>query len=54
MNIFHRFTRRSLSANRSRTWVTIIGIVLSMAMFTAVIEGAYSGQQFLVRSIEEL
>ena len=54
MNIFHRFTRRSLSANRSRTWVTIIGIVLSMALFTAVIEGAYSGQQFLVRSIEEI
>ena len=54
MNIFHRFTRRSLNANRSRTWVTIIGIVLSMALFTAVIEGAYSGQQFLVRSIEEM
>ena len=54
MNIFHRFTRRSLSANRSRTWVTIIGIVLSMALFTAVIEGAYSGQQFLIRSIEEI
>lgn len=54
MNIFHRITRRSLSANRSRTWVTIIGIVLSMSLFTAVIEGAYSGQQFLVRSIEEI
>lgn len=54
MNIFHRFTRQSLSANRSRTWVTIIGIVLSMALFTAVIEGAYSGQQFLIRSIEEM
>ena len=54
MNIFHRLTRRSLNANRSRTWVTIIGIVLSMALFTAVIEGAYSGQQFLIRSIEEL
>ena len=25
-----------------------------MALFTAVIEGAYSGQQFLVRSIEEI
>ena len=54
MNIFRRFTRRSLAANRSRTWVTVIGIVLSMALFTAVIEGAYSGQQFLVRSVEEV
>ena len=53
MNILHRFTRKSLMANRSRTWVTIIGIILSMALFTAVIEGAYSGQQFLIRSVEE-
>lgn len=53
MNILHRFTRKSLLANRSRTWVTIIGIILSMALFTAVIEGAYSGQQFLIRSVEE-
>ena len=45
MNILHRFTRKSLLANRSRTLVTIIGIILSMALFTAVIEGAYSGQQ---------
>ena len=53
MNILHRFTRKSLKENRSRTIVTIIGIVLSMALFTAVIEGAYSGQQFLVRSVIE-
>ena len=53
MNILHRFTRKSLLANRSRTWVTIIGIILSMALFTAVIEGAYSGQQFMIRSVEE-
>lgn len=50
MNILNAFTRRSLAENRSRTLVTIIGIVLSMALFTAVIEGAYSGQQFLLRS----
>ena len=53
MNIFHAYTRKSLLANRTRTLVTIIGIILSMAMFTAVIEGAYSGQQFLIRSVEE-
>ena len=54
MNILHTFTRKSLLANRSRTLVTIIGIILSMSLFTAVIEGAYSGQQFLVRSVEEV
>ncbi|MBQ6670219.1 MAG: ABC transporter permease [Firmicutes bacterium] len=49
MNIFKRYTNRSLKSNRSRTLVTIIGIVLSMALLTAVIEGAYSGIQFLIR-----
>ena len=50
MNILHLFTRKSLTRNRVRTLVTIVGIVLSMALVTAVIEGAYSGQQFLIRS----
>ena len=50
MNVFHRFTRVSLRQNPSRTLVTVIGIVLSMALVTAVIQGAYSGIQFLVRS----
>ena len=53
MNILNAFTRKSLGYNTTRTLVTIIGIILSMALFTAVIEGAYSGQQFLVRSVEE-
>ena len=54
MSILNRFTLKSLMANRSRTLVTIIGIILSMALFTAVIEGAYSGQQFLLRCVEEV
>ena len=49
MDIFRKYTRRSLKTNRSRTFVTIIGIILSMALLTAVIEGAYSGIQFLIR-----
>ncbi|MBE6724460.1 MAG: ABC transporter permease [Ruminococcaceae bacterium] len=53
MNILCAFTRKSLLANRTRTIVTVIGIILSMALVTAVIEGAYSGHQFLIRSIEE-
>ena len=50
MNIFRKYTRKSLAANRSRTLVTIIGIVLSMALLTAVIEGAYSGAQFMLKN----
>ena len=49
-NILLTFTRKSLRENRTRTIVTIIGIMLSMALITAVIEGAYSGLQFMVRS----
>ena len=47
MNIFRKYTRKSLQANKSRTLVTIIGIALSMALLTAVIEGAYSGVRFM-------
>ncbi|MBQ3860538.1 MAG: ABC transporter permease, partial [Clostridia bacterium] len=53
MNILGTYTRKSLLANRTRTIVTVIGIILSMALVTAVIEGAYSGHQFLIRSLEE-
>ena len=47
MNILHTFTRRALKKNRTRTLVTVIGIVLSMALLTAVIEGAYSGLVYM-------
>lgn len=53
MNIFHSFTKKSLLCNKTRTAVTIIGIVLSMALLTAVIEAAYSGLQYLLRVEEE-
>ena len=47
MSIFQKYTRRSLRENPTRTIVTIIGIVLSMALFTAVCEGAWSGICFM-------
>ncbi|MDD7595454.1 MAG: hypothetical protein PUJ71_08035 [Clostridiales bacterium] len=50
MNVFQKFTRISLRRNRSRTLVTIIGIMLPMAMFTAVVEAVCSGIQYLVRA----
>lgn len=53
MNVFHRFTRQSLVRNRSRTLVTVVGIILSVALLTAVTEGAYSGVQFLRRTVEQ-
>ena len=48
MSILTHFTLRCLKQNRVRTLVTIVGIILSVALFTAVAEGAYSGQQFLI------
>ncbi len=53
MNIFHKYTRQSLKFNKTRTLVTIIGIILSMALFTAVIEGAHSGIEYLKSCIVE-
>jgi len=47
MSIFTKLTQRYLFKNKTRTIVTLIGIIVSMALFTAVIEGAYSGYQFL-------
>lgn len=48
MNVFHRFTLKSLKQNRTRTVVTIIGIILSVAMFTAVTTTVSSIQQFML------
>ena len=35
MNIFQKTTLKNLKENRTRTLVTIVGIILSAAMFTA-------------------
>ena len=47
MNVFRTYVKRNLKANRLRTIMTIIGIMLSMALVTAVIEGGYSGLEYL-------
>ncbi|MBR6414027.1 MAG: ABC transporter permease [Oscillospiraceae bacterium] len=52
MSILSKYTRRCLRQNRVRTLVTIIGIILSVSLFTAVSEGAYSGQQYLIHMAE--
>lgn len=50
MNIFHRITRQTLRKNRARTIVTVIGILLSTAMFTAVTTFISTVQNHLLRS----
>lgn len=37
MNIFHAYAKKSMQKNRTRTLVTIVGIILSASMLTAVI-----------------
>lgn len=51
MNVFHKITRENLKRSKTRTLVTIIGIILSMAMFTAVIEGTTSGLAFMRKAV---
>lgn len=53
MKIIYQYTLRALRKNKTRTIVTIIGIILSVALLTAVTEGAYSGQQFYLKVVEQ-
>ena len=53
MNIFSTITAKTMRANRVRTIVTIIGVILSTSMITAVATFGTSFQRFLVNhSIE--
>ncbi len=48
MNIFSKITAKTMRANRVRTLVTIIGVILSTSMITAVATFGTSFQRFLV------
>ena len=48
MNIFHKITLQNLRKSRTRTIVTVIGVVLSVAMITAVATLAVSLQSYMV------
>lgn len=52
MNIFRKYTVRSLLKNKMRTFVTIVGIVLSVAMFTAVTEAVASLRGYLIEDVK--
>ncbi len=51
MNILNKVTLQSLKKNKVRTIVTIIGIILSTAMFTAVTTSISSIRNYMVESI---
>ncbi|MBR2411708.1 MAG: ABC transporter permease [Clostridia bacterium] len=48
MNIFKKYTLRSLKKNKTRTLITIIGIILSVSMFTATVESFVTVQNLLI------
>lgn len=48
MNILNKYTLRTLKKNKSRTLVTVLGIILSLSMFTAVTSLVVSTQAFLI------
>lgn len=53
MNIFKTYVLRNLKNNRVRTIMTIAGIMLSVALVTAVIEGGFSGLEYLRNIMKE-
>ncbi len=52
MNIFRKYTLRNLKENKTRTLITIIGIILSVSMFTATIESFVTVQNLLLEYTE--
>ncbi len=49
MNIFNKITLQSLKKSRTRTIVTIIGVILSASMVTAVATFAVSLQSYMIK-----
>lgn len=49
MNIFSRITAKTMKENKTRTIVTIIGVILSTAMITAVVTLGSSFRNFLIQ-----
>ena len=51
MNIFQKVTLKNLKENRTRTLVTIVGIILSAAMFSATTISLSSLHRCLIQSV---
>ena len=48
MNIFHKVALHGLMRNRTRTFVTVLGVVLSAAMFTGIVTFGTSLMQYMI------
>lgn len=48
MNVFHKIALQDLKQNKSRTFVTIIGVILSTALITAITTFAVSLQNYVI------
>lgn len=48
MNVFHKVALQGLKKNRTRTLVTIVGVILSAAMITAVATFGTSLLNFMI------
>ena len=53
MNVFHKYTLQNLKKNKTRTIVTIIGIILSVAMFSATILSLTSAMHYMTSYVEQ-
>ena len=53
MNIFARITARTMKENKTRTIVTVIGVILSTAMITAVATLGVTFQRFFIDYTKE-
>lgn len=51
MNVFNKVTLDTMRRNKTRTLVTVIGIIVSVALFTAVTTLAVSVLDFLIRGV---
>ena len=51
MNVLNRVTWNNLKKNKTRTIVTIIGVILSAAMITAVTTFVSTMQDYMLRSV---
>lgn len=50
MNIFHKVALQGLMRNRTRTFVTVLGVVLSAAMFTGIVTFGTSLMQYMINA----
>ena len=48
MNVFHKVALQGLRRNRTRTFVTVVGVALSAALITAVATFVVSLQTYMV------